>query len=118
MTPEQENAVLSLWGIGSLKEAVRPAWPWWRCWYGSYEGDHENQDDCEHQEAYIPNFPTDDAAAVKLAERMMLSETRYHFEVSFWKNGYTLGVFHDNDFAGEFQGATLGAALLSALELA
>ena len=99
MTPTQKTALLRLYGLGSLSEATRENWPWWKSVY---------------VDAPIPRMPDllsptaeADAAAVKVAERMGNGRTQcLAVRDGEWVVPYSDAV-HD--------GPTLGQALLAAL---
>ena len=89
-------------GAGAtLKDATRENWPWW-CWE-DVTIYRDGTQEFSPERPYLPDLPTDDAAAVKVAERMRDSghQAALLDAVGRWTSvGATL---------------TLGAALLAAL---
>lgn len=105
MTEAEVKAVLALYGLEKLEDGTRDKWPshWWY-WkadkpYGRFWS--------EDLEPRMPNFHTDDAAAVKLAEKVGQRGIHMWIEPPF-KDGECWSV--DGLFA-----RTLGSALLAAL---
>ena len=115
MTSEETAAVLELYGLKRLKEATPETW------FEEYvTHDCENcfnDYGCKNDSwiGFMPDFPNDDGAAVKLAERMR-AELRYAdscWAVLAWVDGST---FLNTDDGTGF--GSLGAALLFALTVA
>lgn len=100
MTPAEHNAVLRLYGLERLEDATRETWPWGMSVPG-----------VGNWVPRMPDFPNDDAAAVKLAERMAPRGTA---EVD---DDPARGIGWLAEYAGSdwFWRKTLGSALLAAL---
>ena len=114
MTDAERRAVLELFGLRSLEEATHDTWPWFEI---AWEPVRWNARD-----PYVPDFPTDDAAAVKLAEQMTGNHEGFSVSVHPPLEAEPRWVccYFDSERGGGFTagGETIGAALLSALTAA
>lgn len=75
MTEQETRAVLRLWGLERLEDATRETWPWWAPFYQDDGGSSSLPDYLRGRpttwhRAYMPDFPTDDAAAIALFRRL------------------------------------------------
>ena len=127
MSPTQQTALLRLYGLGSLAEATRENWPWWRYKSCTRCGDSTYDHWCNDGEvAYIPDLtaptPEANATAVQVAERVG-AELHYCAKTKRWTvlaielplAGLTYAMPFGPD--GFPAGDTLGQALMAALEV-
>ena len=114
-------AVLKLYGISAISEATDQNWPWWG------HRDHPDQPEVGPVPC-MPDFATDDAASVLLAEKIaqVITADKDSIEMTITRVGdrivYAVGwrtlPVPPGSVWGDVSGATLGAALLEALKTA
>lgn len=113
-----ELAVLRLFGLERLEDATRENWPWHYAWDDILQDSETGEIDFsiihkpkDTPRPYFPDFARDDAAAVKLAERMGRWCAGFHIQQpQSDSEGWTVcGNW------GDYSAPTLGAALLDAL---
>lgn len=107
--------VLRLWGLERLEDAKKETWPWWVI-------DRHPDGWWIREYVRLPDFANDDAASVTLAEKMAdlgILEIHSGHQRSYPSVPRYLVNWRPFDFNQECRrgrGATLGAALVSALE--
>lgn len=114
MTPAERQAVLHLYGLERLEDAKRETWPWVAINPPHYP---RPVNIGGYNWAWMPDFPNDDAAAVKLAERMGLCGivSKLCPPNCPERSPSTWNVMTHHPSCKWHEGPTLGAALLAAL---